>query len=61
MPDMRVETVICNSAPAVMVYTGDHLEAVFTVEVIDGRITNFYVIRNPDKLAALAIPRTISR
>jgi RNA polymerase sigma-70 factor (ECF subfamily) len=61
MPDTRVETVICNSAPAVMVYTGDHLEAVFTVEVIDGKITNFYVIRNPDKLAALAIPRTISR
>jgi RNA polymerase sigma-70 factor (ECF subfamily) len=61
MPNMRVETVICNSAPAVMVYTGDHLEAVFTVEVIDGKITNFYVIRNPDKLAALAIPRTISR
>jgi RNA polymerase sigma-70 factor (ECF subfamily) len=61
MPNMRAETVICNSAPAVMVYTGDHLEAVFTVEVIDGKITNFYVIRNPDKLAALAIPRTISR
>ncbi len=61
MPNVRVETVICNSAPAVVVYTGDHLEGVFTVEIIDGKITNFYAIRNPDKLAALAVPRTISR
>ena len=53
--------MICNSAPAVVVYTGDHLEGVFTVEIIDGKITNFYAIRNPDKLAALAVPRTISR
>ena len=30
MPDMRFETAICNSAPAVVVYSGDHLEGVFT-------------------------------
>ena len=61
MPDVRIEMVTCNSAPAVVVYSGDHLEGVFLVEIIDGKITNFYAIRNPDKLAAIAVPRTISR
>jgi RNA polymerase sigma-70 factor (ECF subfamily) len=60
-PGVRMKTVICNSAPALVVYTGDHLEGIFTVEVIDGKITNFYAIRNPDKLAATAVVREISR
>ncbi|HKP40577.1 RNA polymerase sigma-70 factor [Mycobacterium sp.] len=61
MPDMRFEMVNCNNAPAVIIYTGDHLEGVFLVEIIDGKITNFYAMRNPDKLAAISVPRTISR
>ena len=61
MPDVRIETVVCNSAPAVVVYSGDHLEGVFLVEITDGKITNFYAMRNPDKLAAIAVPRQISR
>ena len=44
-----------------VVYSGDHLEGVFLIEVIDGKITNFYAMRNPDKLAGITIPRTISR
>ena len=52
---------ICNNAPAVVVYRGDHLEGVFLVEIIDGKITNFYAMRNPDKLAGITIPRSISR
>jgi RNA polymerase sigma-70 factor, ECF subfamily len=61
MPDVRIEMVNCNNAPAVAVYSGDHLEGVFLVEIIDGKITNFYAMRNPDKLAAIAVPRTITR
>jgi RNA polymerase sigma-70 factor (ECF subfamily) len=61
IPDLRFETAICNSAPALMVYRGDYLEGIFLAEVVGGKITNFYVIRNPDKLAAIAVPRTISR
>jgi len=61
MPDVRIEMVNCNNAPAMVVYSGDHLEGVFLVEIIDGKITNFYVMRNPDKLTAVAVPRTISR
>ena len=61
MPDLRFETVVCNSAPAVVIYRRDHVEAMFTVEIIDGKISNFYAINNPDKLAAIAVPRTITR
>lgn len=58
---LRVEMVNCNSAPAVLLYLGDHLEGVITVEIAGDKITNFYVMRNPDKLAALATARDISR
>lgn len=59
--ELRLEMVTCNSAPAVLLYYRDVLEGVMTVEIADGKITNFYVVRNPDKLAALAAARVISR
>jgi RNA polymerase sigma-70 factor (ECF subfamily) len=58
---MRVELVTCNSAPAVLFYLDDELAMVVTLEIADDKITNFYVMRNPDKLAALATARDISR
>jgi len=60
-PALRVEMVTCNSAPAVLLYVGEQLEGVITLEIADDKITNFYVMRNPDKLAALATARDISR
>jgi RNA polymerase sigma-70 factor (ECF subfamily) len=59
--EFRVDMVTCNSAPAVLLYRGDHLEVVITLEIVDDKITNFYVMRNPDKLAALANAHEISR
>jgi RNA polymerase sigma-70 factor (ECF subfamily) len=61
IPDVRVETVVCNCAPAVLLYRADHLEGVFTIEIVDGKITNFYAMRNPDKLAAVTTVRRVSR
>ena len=58
---LRLETVTCNSAPAVLLYLDEHLEGVITVEIADDKITNFYVMRNPEKLTTLAIAREISR
>ena len=58
---LRVEMVTCNSAPAVLLYLDDHLEGVITVEIVDDKITNFYAMRNPDKLVALTTAREISR
>ncbi|MGK8489284.1 RNA polymerase sigma-70 factor [Nocardia asiatica] len=60
-PDMRIEMVNCNNTPAMVAYSGDHLEGVFLIEIVADKITDFYVIRNPDKLAAVTIPRTITR
>jgi RNA polymerase sigma-70 factor, ECF subfamily len=61
IPDVRVETVICNWAPALLLYQADQLEGVFTAEIVDGKIANFYAMRNPDKLAAATTVRQISR
>lgn len=58
---LRVDTVTCNGAPAVLLYLGDRLEGVITVEIAADKITNFYVMRNPHKLAALATARDVSR
>jgi RNA polymerase sigma-70 factor (ECF subfamily) len=61
IPGVRIELATCNSAPAVLVYRGEGIDLVITVEVVDGKIANFYAVRNPDKLAAIAVPRAISR
>lgn len=60
-PDMRIEMVNCNNTPMLVAYSGDHLKGVFLVEITGGEITNFYAIRNPDKLLAVTIPHQISR
>ena len=47
MPDLRFESAVYNSAPATVIYDGDHLEGVLVFEVIDEKITNLYAMRNP--------------
>ena len=59
--DARIEMASCNNTPTLFAYRGDRLEGVFLVEITDGRITNFYAIRNPDKLLTVTVPRRISR
>ena len=60
-PDGRVEAAVYNSTPALVLYTGDRLESVVLFEVSDGKIANFYAMRNPDKLATVTVPRQIGR
>ncbi|MGV9408665.1 sigma factor-like helix-turn-helix DNA-binding protein [Nocardia sp. NPDC003693] len=60
-PQVRIETVNCNGQPALACYVADNLEALLVFDVAGDTIVNGYGIRNPDKLAALGIPRTISR
>jgi RNA polymerase sigma-70 factor (ECF subfamily) len=57
----RVEAAMYNGAPALKLYLGDSFEGVITLEITDGRISHFYAMRNPDKLAGVDIPREISR
>lgn len=61
IPDVQLAMVNCNNAPAIVVHRGDVLEGVFLIEIVDGKITNLYAMRNPDKLAGITIPREISR
>ena len=60
-PDVRIEIANRNNTPAIVAYRGNHLEGVFLIEITNGRITNFYAIRNPDKLLTATVPRQISR
>ncbi|MEU8893972.1 hypothetical protein [Streptomyces sp. NPDC048442] len=61
LADLRIKRVTCNSAPAMVVHSGDRPEGVFLVEIIEGRITGIYAVRKPDKLVAVAIERRTSR
>lgn len=60
-PHYRVELAMYNSAPAAIVYRDGHPDGVFLIEVVDGRITHVYAVRNPQKLAAVGTPRAITR
>jgi RNA polymerase sigma-70 factor, ECF subfamily len=61
IPDLRIETVNCNGAPAIAAYIEGRLEGVFMLAIADGRITDFFAIRNPDKLLAMTETHRISR
>lgn len=60
-PEGRAEVAVYNNAPALVLYLGDKLEGVVSVELSDGKITNFYAMRNPEKLATVTVPRSIGR
>lgn len=57
----RVEPAMYNNAPALKLYLGDRFEGLITIEVTEDRISHFYVMRNPDKLAGVDIPREVTR
>jgi RNA polymerase sigma-70 factor (ECF subfamily) len=60
-PDARAEPAFYNGSPALVLYIGDNLEGVVSVEIVDGKITNFYAMRNPEKLAGVTVSRAIGR
>ena len=42
-------------------HLGEHLEGVVSVDIVDGRIANFFVMRNPEKLAGVTVARRVRR
>ncbi|MEV7288477.1 RNA polymerase sigma-70 factor [Streptomyces sp. NPDC093252] len=54
IPDLTFRAVEVNAGPALLVLSGGKPDSVFQLDVADGRIQAVYVIRNPDKLYALA-------
>ena len=59
--DGRVEPAFYNGAPALVLYLGDNLEGVISVEITGGVITHFYAMRNPEKLGGVGVARELSR
>ena len=57
----RVEPAFYNGAPALVLYLGDSLEGVISVELTDGKISHFYAMRNPEKLSGVKVVRELSR
>jgi RNA polymerase sigma-70 factor (ECF subfamily) len=60
-PEHRMEAATYNSAPALVLYQDEQPAAVFMIEFAQGKISNFYAMRNPEKLGAVTVRREISR
>lgn len=54
IPDVTFHFLELNGGPAVLVRSGGKPDSVVQVDVADGRIQAMYILRNPDKLVALA-------
>jgi len=55
--DLEIRHVQVNGQPGVVALVAGHIENVLTMDVVDGRIAAVYIVRNPDKLARVALPR----
>lgn len=60
---MHVEFGTFNALPALLVYTreGGDLDSILLIESTGARITAMYAVRNPDKLRATEVVRTLDR
>ncbi|MFI1357942.1 RNA polymerase sigma-70 factor [Streptomyces sp. NPDC020898] len=56
LADVSFRFLEVNGGLALLVLSGDKPDSVFQMEVADGRIQCVYIIRNPDKMRALAAP-----
>ncbi|MDX3605672.1 MULTISPECIES: RNA polymerase sigma-70 factor [Streptomyces] len=54
-PDGEIRVMELNGGPAVVHFAGGKADTVFQIEVSQGVIQCAYIIRNPDKLAGLAV------
>jgi RNA polymerase sigma-70 factor, ECF subfamily len=57
----RAEPAFYNGAPALVLYLGDSVEGIISVEITAGQITHFYAMRNPEKLGGVTVAREIAR
>ncbi len=56
-----VEWGTVNGAAALFLYLDDELDAVGTVVAVDGKVTEIYLVRNPEKLTGVGIEREVRR
>jgi len=59
VPDQRVEPSSFNGTPALIIYSGDRVDLVALVALVESsneQVTGIYLVRNPDKLGATQEP-----
>jgi RNA polymerase sigma-70 factor, ECF subfamily len=54
-PGLDVRRVRVNGQPRLVTLIDGKIHLVPTLDVVDGRVANCYVVRNPDELARVAI------
>lgn len=57
VPDASFRFMEINGAVAAVVLSGDKVDSVFQLDVVDGRIQRVYIMRNPEKLLSLGVGR----
>jgi hypothetical protein len=61
LPNITGDLALVNGQPAIVLERPDGIDAVVTVRVEDGRVTEIYMVRNPAKLARLTRPVALRR
>ena len=57
---LTVERTVANGSPAVLLNLDGQLDTIASVLVIDSRVAEIYMVRNPDKLPASMEPRLVT-
>ena len=52
---------MANGAPALLMYIDGELDALASITVTDGKVSEIYIVRNPDKLQAIETPVRVTR
>jgi RNA polymerase sigma-70 factor (ECF subfamily) len=58
-PVVDAKWVVANGNVSLLLYADGELDSIGTVYAVDGRITEIYLVRNPDKLTGIGVPREI--
>jgi RNA polymerase sigma-70 factor (ECF subfamily) len=59
--ELSVDWATVNGSPAIMLYIDGELDAVGTGLAVDGKITEIYLVRNPEKLTGVDVRRDVRR
>jgi RNA polymerase sigma-70 factor (TIGR02957 family) len=59
--DFGFEWGTANGAPAIFLYADGELDAIGSVTIVDGKVSQVYIVRNPDKLLSVTEPFDITR
>lgn len=58
--DLRAEVTALNGQPGIITWSGERIDQVLTIATDGERISEIYVVRNPEKLALLQSPERFS-